>query len=58
VIDEGYVRRAAEEVGLTIPEADIGTVTGQLQRIAEVARSLERAELDPLTDELAPVWRP
>ncbi len=58
MIDEEYVILASRAVQLNVPRERLSAVTTQLQRIEEVAQALEGAELDPFTDEMAPVWRP
>jgi Asp-tRNA(Asn)/Glu-tRNA(Gln) amidotransferase C subunit len=58
VIDEAYVLNVSSSLGLKIPEEKLESVTAQLQRIEAVAQALEGVDLDPFTDELAPVWRP
>ena len=58
MIDEQYVALALRLSGIDIPAEQQKSVTQQLQRIEAVAQALEGVELDPLTDEIAPVWRP
>jgi hypothetical protein len=57
-MDEKYVLAAAQAIGLPVPESKVRAVTENLQRIQAIAQALEAIELDPLTDEPAPVWRP
>jgi hypothetical protein len=57
-MDEAYVLSASRVLNLNIKKEELAGVTAQLQRIAAIAQSLEDVELDPFTDEMAPVWRP
>lgn len=57
-VDEAMVRQAAALAGLEIPAARLPAVQVNLQRTAEVAALLDGVSLQPMTDELAPVWRP
>ncbi len=57
-MNEDFVVLASENLGLNLSEERIKTVAAQLQRIGEIAAALEAVELDPFTDEMAPVWRP
>jgi Protein of unknown function (DUF4089) len=58
MMDESFVLQASREMKLEIGKDRIPGVTAQLQRIGEIAAALEAIELDPFTDEMAPVWRP
>jgi hypothetical protein len=58
VIDEEYVRLGLKVLDLNIEKERIKGVTTQLQRIEQVAQALESVDLDAMTDEMAPVWRP
>ena len=58
MIDEGDVALALKRLGVEIAKEKSRGVTAQLQRIADIAETLEAVELDPFTDEIAPVWRP
>ena len=57
-VDEATVRQAAALAGLEIPVSRLPAVVVNLQRTAEVAALLDAVPLEPMTDELAPVWRP
>jgi Asp-tRNA(Asn)/Glu-tRNA(Gln) amidotransferase C subunit len=57
-MDEDFVSLAAENLRLNLSKERVKTVAVQLQRIEEIAGALEAIELDPFTDEMAPVWRP
>jgi Asp-tRNA(Asn)/Glu-tRNA(Gln) amidotransferase C subunit len=57
-MQEEFVARLSENLGLNLSEERTKTVTAQLGRIEEIAAALDAVELDPETDEMAPVWRP
>lgn len=57
-MDEKDVLCASRLVQLNLSKEQLPGVTAQLQRIEQIAQSLEALELDPFTDEMAPVWRP
>jgi hypothetical protein len=57
-IDEAFIREAARVAGVEIPPARLPEVLANLQRTEQVAEALFKVELDPQTDEMAPVWRP
>ena len=58
MIDEEYIVSALRLSRIDISEERRKSVTVQLQRIEAVADTLDAVELDPATDEMAPVWRP
>ena len=57
-MDEEYVLAVSRLLKLDLSQAQVPGVTAQLRRIEEIAQALEAVELDPFTDEMAPVWRP
>lgn len=57
-MDEAWVARSASVLRLELGEQGVKDVAQHLQRIAQVAAGLDEIELDPFSDELAPVWRP
>lgn len=57
-MDRDYVVRALQLVGVTADEARVEAVCAQLARIEGIAATLDAVALDPMTDEIAPVWRP
>ena len=57
-MDEGYVLAVSRLLKLNLSKEQLPGVTAQLQRIEQIAQALEAVELDPFTDEMAPVWRP
>lgn len=57
-MDEAWVALSASVLGLELGEQGVKEVAQHLQRIAQVAAGLDEIELDPFSDELAPVWRP
>ena len=57
-MQEEFVARLSENLGLNLSEERTKTVTAQLGRIEEIAAALDAVELDPATDEMAPIWRP
>lgn len=57
-IDEAYVRRATALVGITLTAAQVPGVVANLQRTAEIASVVNAFPLEPVADELGPVWRP
>lgn len=58
MIDEAYVRAVAQRLQLELSSQQVARVELQLQRIEVIAQPLFDVELDPMTDEMAPVWRP
>lgn len=58
LIDADYVRRAASLQGLEITPEQMPGVIGNLQRTAQIAAAVNAFPLDPVADELGPVWRP
>jgi len=58
VIDEKAVLAAAALAGIEIPAQHLPEVIANLQRTAEVAAFVNAVPMDPMDDELAPVWRP
>jgi Asp-tRNA(Asn)/Glu-tRNA(Gln) amidotransferase C subunit len=56
-MDESFVFLASSNLGLDLSNERIKAVAAQLQRIEQIAASLDAIELDP-ADEMAPVWRP
>ena len=58
MIDEQSVLAAAALAGIEIPARHLTEVVANLQRTAEVAAFVNAAPMDPMDDELAPVWRP
>ncbi len=57
IVDEDFVAAAAAAVDLPISAQHLAGVTGNLQRIAELAAPVLAVPLSP-EDEAAPVWRP
>jgi Asp-tRNA(Asn)/Glu-tRNA(Gln) amidotransferase C subunit len=57
-MDRDYVARALELAGLSADRARLDAVCTQLGRIEEIAAVLDTVALDPVIDEIAPVWRP
>jgi hypothetical protein len=57
-MDEGDVALALRGMGLNVSKERIPGVKAHFDRIAAIAQALEDVELDPFTDEMAPVWRP
>ena len=57
-MDEKDVLCASRLLQLNLSKEQLPGVTAQLQRIEQIAQALEAVELDPFTDEMAPVWRP
>ncbi len=55
--DEDVARNAAL-MGLDMPPDQLARVANLLRRIEEIAQKLAEVELDPVTDEQAPIWRP
>ena len=58
MISDDDVARAAVLLGLELPAARVPRVADTLRRIEWVVERIDELELDPQTDELAPVWRP
>ena len=52
------VARNAALMGLDMPPDQLARVANLLRRIEEIAQKLAEVELDPVTDEQAPIWRP
>jgi hypothetical protein len=57
-VDEATVQHLAALAGLEIPAARMPEVVANLRRTSEVAAFVGEVALDPMADELAPVWRP
>jgi len=57
-MDEEQVLCVSRLLKLNLSKEQLPGVTAQLQRIEQIAQALEAVELDPFTDEMAPVWRP
>jgi hypothetical protein len=57
-MDEIFVARALEEMKLDARPARVAAVAAQLARIEQIAAALDTVQLDPVKDEMAPVWRP
>ena len=57
-MDEKDVLCAARLLQLNLSKEQLPGVAAQWRRIEEIAQALEAVELDPFTDEIAPVWRP
>jgi Asp-tRNA(Asn)/Glu-tRNA(Gln) amidotransferase C subunit len=57
-MDEEYVLAVSRLLKLSLSKEQLPGVAAQLQSIEQIARALEAVELDPFTDEMAPVWRP
>jgi hypothetical protein len=57
-MEERDIAMALQGMGLKVPAAKIPGVKAQLERIGAIVQALEEVELDPFTDEIAPVWRP
>ncbi len=57
-IDEAYVRSATALVGITLSADQVPGVIANLQRTAEIASAVNAFPLEPVADELGPVWRP
>jgi len=57
-MDDEYVRSVSRLLKLDLSQEHLKAVAAQLRRIEEIAQALEAVELDPFTDEMAPVWRP
>jgi hypothetical protein len=57
-MDRAFVVGALALAGLQVDAARLDAVCAQLGRIEEIAAALDAVALDPMTDELAPVWRP
>ncbi len=57
-VDESMVKHLAALAGVEVPAARMPEVILNLQRTAEVAAFVNAVPLDPMADELAPVWRP
>lgn len=57
-IDEAYVARASELLGIALSAAQLPGVIANLQRTAQAAAVVNEFPLDQATDELGPVWRP
>jgi hypothetical protein len=58
MMDEGFVVHSLKALKIEIEENRIPGVIAQLGRIEEIAAALDAVELDPATDEMAPIWRP
>lgn len=56
--DEDFVRRAAALQGIVLTAAQLPGVIANLRRTAQAAAAVNAFPLDPVTDELAPAWRP
>lgn len=57
-MERDYVVCALELAGLKVDDARVDAICAQLGRIEEIAAALDAVALDPVTDEMAPVWRP
>jgi hypothetical protein len=57
-VDADYVARALALAGAPADEARVEAVCAQLVRIEQIAAALDAVALDPMTDEMAPVWHP
>jgi hypothetical protein len=57
-MEEREVALALEAMGLKVSQEKLPGVKAQFERIGAIAQALEKVELDPFTDEMAPVWRP
>jgi hypothetical protein len=57
-MDESFVSRALAEMKLDPGPERVAAVAAQLARIEQIAAALDTVELDPVADEMAPVWRP
>lgn len=57
-MDRDYVVSALALVGVEVDDARLEAVCAQLGRIEEIAAALDAVTLDPIADEMAPVWRP
>ncbi len=57
-IDEAYVKRATALVGIALTPEQVPGVIDNLRRTAQVAAFVNAFELDVVTDESGPVWRP
>lgn len=57
-MDAPEVVAAAAWLGIALTAEKAIGVAEQLQRIRAVAEALDAVELDAMTDEPAPVWRP
>jgi hypothetical protein len=57
-MDGKWVTDSSLLLGFHRGEDRLKNVTEQLVRIEQIASALDAVELDPATDELAPVWRP
>jgi len=58
MMQEEFVSLLSEHLGLNLSKERTKIVTAQLGRIEEIAAALDAVELDPATDEMAPIWRP
>ena len=58
MIEDADVFRAAGVLKLSLSDRQVAAVTAQLRRVEEIALVLDAVDLDPYTDEMAPVWRP
>jgi Asp-tRNA(Asn)/Glu-tRNA(Gln) amidotransferase C subunit len=56
-INEAWVKHTAALMGLSIAPERLPSVTATMQRIQQIAETVNQVELGP-TDELAPVWKP
>ena len=57
-VDQEMLKQLAALTGVEIPASRLPEVLLNLQRTAEVAAFVGEVKLDPMADELAPVWRP
>ena len=57
-MDKNFVVQVLKEMKLEAGPERIAAVTAQLARIEQIAAALDTVALDPVKDEMAPVWRP
>lgn len=57
-MEEEALLASAALLNLDIPKEQIPSVKAHFDRIEAIAKGLEAVELDPFTDEMAPVWKP
>ena len=58
LIDEDFVRRGCALLGIELTPEQVPGVIENLRRTAQIAAAIDGFELDQVTDEAGPVWRP